>query len=231
MRQLLWIFLFLPLLTGCYLVKQSGQFYGLDTMGKNVVFVVDISGSMEDKQEGSLSTQLSSVAIHKGAGLVSDAIGGPLGSMVSGQLYAEGTKLGAAKRELMPAIRGLAPTSKFTIITFGDKIVEWHSELVEASGIEKNLSTIYVKALSANGGTPAMAALNDGFRFKDAGMIFFLSDGQPTDASAAQILEAVQHLNSDKRMIIHTIGLGPDQDVDFLSRLAQENGGTYVARK
>jgi uncharacterized protein YegL len=62
-------------------------------------------------------------------------------------------------------------------------------------------------------------------------VIFFISDGQPTDASADQILAQVRRLNVARRITIHTIGLGPDQDERFMSQLAQEHGGTYHKKK
>ncbi|MEE4359678.1 MAG: hypothetical protein V2I97_24615 [Desulfococcaceae bacterium] len=49
---------------------------------------------MEGKDEGSLENQVTQ-----------KAVGGKLGSMLSGQFRQESTKLGSAKRELIPAIR------------------------------------------------------------------------------------------------------------------------------
>ena len=40
--------------SGCYLFQKSDSFYGLQTAGQRIVFVVDTSGSMEGKNEGSL---------------------------------------------------------------------------------------------------------------------------------------------------------------------------------
>ena len=49
--------------SGCYLFQSSEPFYGLKTSGQKVVFVVDISGSMEGKNEGSLQDRVTGMAV------------------------------------------------------------------------------------------------------------------------------------------------------------------------
>src|SRR5438046_1403934 len=78
--------------------------------------------------------------------------------------------------------------------------------------------------------TPARKALEQAFAYPDATIIFFLSDGQPTDSSAADILAQVRSLNAQRHLVVSTVGLGADQDEKFLSTLAAENGGHYVKK-
>jgi Mg-chelatase subunit ChlD len=63
--------------------------------------------------------------------------------------------------------------------------------------------------------------------------IFFLSDGRTTigvTTDTEQILSLVRERNATAGIVIHTIGLSGAQDADLLRRLAEENGGQYVAR-
>jgi hypothetical protein len=67
-----------------------------------------------------------------------------------------------------------------------------------------------------------------------ADTIFLLSDGSPTTPDGQlddweKIIRAVREWNKLKRVVIHTIGIG-GHNVAFMSTLASENGGTYVAR-
>jgi hypothetical protein len=229
-RTILAGLLALLLVPGCYLFQSSTSYYGIETAGKNVIFLLDISGSMEGKNEGSLSDRATGVAVEAGGDALGDAIGGPLGGMVAGQTKAEATKLGSAKRELIPAIQGLADSSRFTLLTFGNGVKGWNMSLMDATGANKTVATAYLKNLESEGSTPAMAGLEAAFKVPGRQVIFFVSDGQPTDASDAQILQRVAQLNASKQVTIYTIGLGDDQDENFLRQLAQQNGGTYVRK-
>jgi uncharacterized protein YegL len=220
----------LAFLPGCYLFQSSETFYGLQTAGAKVVFVIDISGSMEGKNEGTLADRAVGVAAQTGSNAVSGLVGGPLGSLIGQQASSEITKLGGAKRELIPALQGLPESSSFTIITFGNDAKPWFRGMVTASSDNKNLGLVFVKQLEANGGTPARQALQAAFNYPDASLIFFLSDGQPTDAGPDQILAEVRSLNAQRHIPISTVGLGSDQDERFLTALANENGGRYVRK-
>ena len=102
--------------------------------------------------------------------------------------------------------------------------------MTQASGTHKATATALVKDLSSNGGTPAREALEKAFGYADVNLIFFVSDGQPTDAGAQDILAKVRELNASRHITVSTVGLGGDQDQAFLSALAKENGGQYVKK-
>src|SRR6185436_9779039 len=218
------------LTSGCYLFQTSETFYGLKTTGQKVVFVVDISGSMEGKNEGNIQDRVTGMAVQASGSAIGSAIGGSLGSFVGQQTTSEVTKLGGAKRELIPAIQGLPDTSSFSIITFGNEVKPWLMGMTGADGKSRNIAAAFVKDLEANGGTPARRALEEAFKYPDATLIFFVSDGQPTDSSAADILGRVRELNAQRHVVVSTVGLGGDQDEKFLTQLAAENGGHYVKK-
>jgi len=71
-----------------------------------------------------------------------------------------------------------------------------------------------------------------------ADTIFLLTDGAPTvlggklkDAQGVpetkRVLDAFREWNRENRVVVHTIGIGPSIDVGFLKTLAQESGGEY----
>jgi OOP family OmpA-OmpF porin len=219
------------MLPGCYMAQKSEEYYGITVEGKTVLFLLDVSGSMEGKDEGSTKDQVMQKATDMAADTVGGALGGALGNLASKHIKKEATKLGSAKRELIPTIRGLAPDVRFNVLLFGNTVTPWKPDLVEASGGNKNSVMLHLQGLSASGGTPAFVALEQAFQVAEVDTIFFLSDGLPTDNSAATILREVQTWNPDKVVTVNTIGLGDDQDQDFLCQLAQQNNGIYIRDK
>ena len=68
-----------------------------------------------------------------------------------------------------------------------------------------------------------------------ADTVFLLTDGSPTKPdgsldSTEKILVACREWNRLKRVTIHCIGIGKAHNGGFMSALARENGGQYVAR-
>ena len=82
--------------------------------------------------------------------------------------------------------------------------------------------------------------------------IFFLTDGTPSwsDDSTAEshvhpkwgsigngkfckpeeILGDITRINTFRKVVIHTIGIGPDHDKDLMEKLAAQNYGDYIDR-
>ena len=67
----------------------------------------------------------------------------------------------------------------------------------------------------------------------DLDTIFFLTDGKPTAGKirdSKRILEVFRAWNETGNLTIHTIGIGKDHDAEFLKELAKIGDGTYIAR-
>jgi hypothetical protein len=68
--------------------------------------------------------------------------------------------------------------------------------------------------------------------------IILMSDGAATDNSFPKsnlmdpevILQHVREWNPHKRIVIHTIAVDMVEGVEFMKKLAAENGGTYLDR-
>jgi uncharacterized protein YegL len=210
--------------------RLGAQYYGIDIPAAPVVFLVDVSGSMEQRDEGGRAAAGVRSRIIQGVeGEVGRRLGGRAGQIAGNRLRREASELGAATRELsLTALRSMPSGSTFNIITFGGSVTEWREGFVPAHTTNSILAATHLQRLSASGGTPMLQALRRAFAYREVATIFLLSDGAPTDASAAQVLQAVERMNEGRYVTINTIGVGPDQNADLLCRLAERNGGVYV---
>ncbi|MCF6239811.1 MAG: VWA domain-containing protein [Bacteroidales bacterium] len=242
-KFILWASLVAAFFSGCYMTKKSTEYYGIETGTSNkIVYVLDISGSMEGKAEKDLQGNIVSTAASKTGNFVGNKIGGQLGNLVKKQTNNQLTKLGKAKKELMPAIRGLSEDKWFTIIVFENRVKKWRKNLVQATSANKNLAIAYLENLHSGGGTNLSDALEEAFQLAGSGAtdanaelgvetIFLLSDGSPTAGKITntnQILEEIGKWNSAQRVKIHTIGLGEDCDKDFMKKIAEQNSGQFI---
>jgi uncharacterized protein YegL len=220
--------------SACYMVKKSETYYGIETgTSKKVIYVLDISGSMEGKAETDLKGNVITTVGSKVGNKVGSKVGGPVGKIISKQTNNQLTKLGKAKKELMPAIRGLAEDASFTLVVFENNVKALNKQLVQANSTNKNVSIAYLEKLESGGGTNMGDALEEAFGYTGVETIFVLSDGEPNEGkypSTQGILDAVAKWNGSKKVIIHTIGLGEDCDKEFMKKLAAENGGQFIDR-
>lgn len=213
--------------SGCHYINSSNEFYGVSPQSDKVLFVLDISGSMEGKNEGSLTDQAVAQGVNHAANQTQKVVGGKVGQWIGKFMRSESTKLGAAKRQLFPAIRGLPATAKFNIVVFGSQISTWQRGLAQASEGNKNYAIGYLQAIKAKGSTPIRAGMQQAL-LSGANTIYLVTDGKPTDGNAAEIRKEIAARNRQVGAVIHTIGLGDDQDRGFLMDVAQDNNGRYI---
>jgi hypothetical protein len=189
-------------------------YHGITTFSDKILFVLDVSKSMEDP--------------------VDPRGRGP---------RAEEPKIAVAKRELLSAVAMLDPKKTFNLVFFGHDVVPYKNEMLPATPLEKERAKAFVADLAPSGGTNIHDTLEQAFRMAGwaadqkhypslVDTIFFLTDGKPTAGKVQdpeRILETVAEWNRTARITIHCIGMG-DHDPGFLERLATENGGKYVRR-
>jgi pSer/pThr/pTyr-binding forkhead associated (FHA) protein len=221
------------------------QFMGLKTMLKRVVFVMDVTGSMEDP---------ATVAPSEFAGPAEVKIGPELKRQLEKFDRKDvKTKLDAAKYDLTHSIAYLNPDVEFTVIFYSFAPTPWQKRLMVASDKNKIDAIKRIKTTSAWGGTNIFDALECAFQIiddhkktlkkpepgKDAKpkpgyAIFLVTDGKHNTGrfpDPEEFLKEIRKINSDDRAIIDTVGVGqPGVGVDppdpvFLARLASENGG------
>ena len=142
-----------------------------------------------------------------------------------------GEPLEAAKRALNGTIEQLPEAVLFDVIFFDKGVSAWQPQLVPAA---TNLKHDAIRAVTARGmdrGTASNAALNAAFTLEPE-VIYFLSDGEPTDGRPANIVSAISALNRTRRVSIHTIGVVTDRNgslglTQFMRPLAEQNYGTF----
>jgi hypothetical protein len=215
--------------------KSGLRFYGIQTRSNRIVFVVDVSGSMNQPVD-----PLKQKPVITGKAQEAD---GPAPGR---------TRLEVAANELRRAVDRLPPGADFTIIFFSHSPWIWKPDLVKATPEAKKEAHQAIDGMRALGTTFTLGALREAFSMAGAlgsvqktgktggkvDTIFLLTDGAPTDGKfdgaelmdPAIILEAVREWNKDLHVVIHCIAVDlPDNN--FLRRLASENGGQFVERK
>lgn len=201
-------------------------FFGISTESQRVLFLLDLSGSMN----------YSMIARDN----PTDSPGGPP-DLPRGK---EQSRLQAAKVDLVRALGGLREGALFNLVLYASDVWTWQDELVEMEGAQRVEVQEYVDDLRASGGTNIYGALRTALEI--AGVkggeewdspridtLFLLTDGRPSVGLTTQpdeILAYVRDKNRSGGIVIHTIGLSGAQDAYLLSELAAQNGGTYSAR-
>ncbi len=195
----------------------STSFYGIKTDSKHVIFVIDISGSMGEHG----------------------------GTNAQGQM-----RIDIAKRELKNAIRSLSASDErgkasFNVVAYAaDVRVYKAGKMIAATKANKEKAFSWIDALPAIGATNIYDALEQAFLIIDsrrmskqlargADTIFLMTDGKPNRGKIIEpklIREEIAKMNRDRRITIHTVGVGPDHNRGFLDELAAENYGQYLAR-
>lgn len=209
------------------------EYYGVPIEDGGVAFLLDVSGSMNNQSEKMKAAAESIVR-----GLASAVEGTSFEQSKLGQALkraAAGTsttpqlpKMAAARRDLLHALGSLGEGTNFTIITFGERAVEWPGGVRAAGPSTRNLAGEYVASLTAGGGTPMAEALQLGFQSPNVRTLFVVSDGRPTSGEVLQLVQRLQDAREGRRMVINTVGIGRDQDTGLLCQLALDNEGVYV---
>ena len=197
----------------------STSFYGLRTVSKHILFVIDVSGSMGE-------------------------IGG---KDEQGQLRIDVAKreLSSAIRTLSAEDGDARGAASFNVVAYDANVYVFkQGKMLEATKRNKEKAFEWIGKLEADGATNISDALEQAFGIigtrkaakqfeRGADTIFLMTDGKPT---AGRLMDPdlirgwVKKINRERQITIHTIGVGGDHDAQFLQKLAAENGGNYLAR-
>ena len=221
---------------------EHNTFAGIKTTSTRVLFVIDVSGSMDDLV----------VEREKFQG------------------YVDFKKFTVVKKQLLDAIEGLTENTSFDIVAFATDLHPWRGHLTLANLISKEAAKSWVERLKPLGGSEdqemAQAGLT-GLTNLSAGKtntlkallyafnvdadnppkaaftgidknalknkldtVYFLSDGRPSVGKLVdtiEILKEVRRWNEMYRIVIHCIAIGEFQK-EFMRDLATQNGGEFV---
>jgi hypothetical protein len=211
------------------------SYHGIDTPSESIVFVIDVSGSMEQE------------VVQRGRFPAGD--------------YPSWKRIDVIKTELIRTIRALDPKVQFNVLAFATDVKNWKKAPVKANPPNKSSAEAWVARLEAIGGQSKeelaaaglvgaanleagktntygalMAALGVQAGSVERGYeveidtVFFLSDGRPSHGKFVDpddVLREVRLANDLRKVVIHTITLG-EFEKDFMQQLAEQNGGRFV---
>lgn len=143
-----------------------------------------------------------------------------------------GAPIEAAKRALLSAIDAIPDAVLFDVVMFDQSATTWKPQLVPATRPFKQEIGQTVLNRGVQLGTASNAALNAAIAL-DPEVIYFLSDGEPTDGTPANIIDGITTLNRARRISIHTIGVVTDRFggaglTQFMQPLAEQNYGRFL---
>jgi hypothetical protein len=221
--------------------KGGTTFYGIPVTSKNVVFILDRSGSMAEPSEWEIPKDV--------------ATGG--GSKEPPDVKKEGDrKIDIARWQLKRTLAMLPEGTEFNIIFYSHEWTILSEKMVRLTASTRRTAYEFIDRLDPFGPTNIYDPLEKGLSFASTGAmaekiaksgvdtIYFLTDGMPNAGQvprADDILVKVRDLNKTKKVKIHTVGVFTSPKVPqpaqaneaelggkFLRQLAEENGGKYT---
>ena len=213
------------------------SFFGLRTRAKSVVFVVDLSSSMV------MSFNPPAVP----------------GKPAPVKIVKDDRSYAVLEREVVRVIKQLDPSITFNVVVFAGEVLPYRTTMGAATDVEKMKAVKFVQERSPalnivserkasdreaagfkkteitktatnfnHGGTITNAALEAAFAF-NPDVICVVSDGVPTDKSAANILTNVQTRQKQlpRPSVINVIAYLADSGQDFMRALAEQNQGSF----
>lgn len=191
----------------------SVRYYGVTTASQRLLFVTDLSGSMNfatsQRYAGTRST----------------------------------SRLARTQTELLHLLEGLDESRSFNLLTFASHVSSWKRTLARASAATVRHAVDEVKGYRADGATNVSAALtvaldmaeqslDDPRAVDDPDTVFFLSDGAPSEGEIRDfdlLVDLLAERNRNLELRLHCVSLTSDPaERAFLDRLAQQTGGRCV---
>lgn len=139
----------------------------------------------------------------------------------------EGGRMQHAKKELQRSIRALPDFAKFYVVFYNDGLAEppdqdgWN---IARTPVKQRISNWFNELLAAGGTNPRPAFRRTFGLEEQPDVIFFLTDGQITSMSAADVSSMN---NRGLRTVINTIAFGDDSSQQLLKQIAVDSGGVY----
>ncbi len=202
-----------------YNARETGSFYRFKIHSDHVLFILDVSGSMD----------------------------WPDASRASGIKPGDwnGRRIDLAHRELFRTLKTLDKGTLFSVATFSGAVMSWSKEETYATPENVEAAIAWIRKQLPRGGTATYDALEYGINQTKADTIFFLSDGLPSGGRYEQpetILSEIRRANRFRRVSVNTVALivgkapyesvqkyeDPDEMAEFMSRIAEENYGSFA---
>ncbi len=184
------------------------EFFGIPLAdAREVLFVLDVSGSMSEIATGQL------------------ALIAPPSTDAGAQPHVP-TKMEVAQAELIDAIAKLPPGSRVNILIFSDLVDAYAPGEIVLDETSRADMIEFVRDMRPETATALQPAMRVAF-LMNAPRIVLLSDGLGNVGGGPEDImrDASEAMRGGVR--IDTIGIGPSQDTKLLASVASETGGLY----
>ncbi len=199
------------------------KFFDLRVDSDRVLFVLDFSGSMKEP-----------VTLH------ARTTGAAPGTTT--------TKAALVVQELKKLVMSLPDGALVNFVVFGDEVRIWRQEgsrpaLVKLDDDTRDdLLGHFLDTLQPNGATNLYGALDAALEFGGRGLhdkyyaagfdtLYVITDGAPSAGAVLdkdEIRRRVRETNQLRKIAIHCVTFGDQNDTDFLKTMAAENGGRHI---
>jgi hypothetical protein len=209
----------------------KATYFGTTVDSKNVIFIIDISGSMSEKYEKKKDGKTQC------GGTTADD---PKEKKEEGSPNTV-TKIEVAKKELINCIKKLQHDVKFNIVFYNEAYSAWQrkddgsgSKIIPATPRNKRAAREFILTFTPSGRTNIFDPLEFAMSDKDADTIYLLTDGMPNEGkirTTEGIIAEIERINAARnpKATINTIGFGlRAEGQSFLKRLAEKNGGVFI---
>jgi len=205
--------------------------FGLELSGRNIAFILDISGSMV-ATDPLTPEQLEKLRRSTGvAGKEHE---------LEQELLEERRRILRAKKELRKVVEGLGEDRNFNLIAYSTEVSRWQEMLAPADEKRRSSAIAFIEALEADGITVTDLALQEALSDPRIDTIYLITDGAPTHVGltgpglppdAKELMERIlvetKAMNHLRGVRIFTLGFEGAEE-EFLEQLSAENGGRYV---
>jgi hypothetical protein len=221
--------------------KNATTFYGIPVTSKNVIFILDRSGSMLEPSEWEAPADV--------------ATGGAAGAP---EIKKEGNrKIDVARWQLKKTLAMMPDEAEFNIIFFNYEVVALSKEMLKISASTRKKAYDFIDHLEPLGETNTYDALERAFTYVTSGPMgdklikggvdsfFLLTDGMPNGGQitrAPDIVVKIRELNRTRKVKINTVGIfstprgallagqanEAEEGSKFLKQMAEDSGGKYT---
>ncbi len=223
-------------------VYKRPKFFSIDVDTDRVIFVIDVSGSMTERDP----EMEAAVTKAQKPGEEEDTSGATVVVKKAAPKAAEKAKQKSAppasrerifrvKEELVRVLNSLQPPTRFGILSFSHELRWWGGgkTMKDATPANRMDAVSWVRSLAANGATRTDKALEEVLSLPEVDTIYLLTDGAPKDERDKRleiepILAFVKEAGRFLRCRIHTISFAQIRDkrmVTFVKQLAAQNDG------
>lgn len=205
--------------------------FGLEITGNNIVFLLDVSGSMMATDPPS-EEQMNRLRRSTGT---TESFEKRIQDLMDSR-----RRIKRARSEITKAVDSLGDDKNFSVISFSSEVKPWSDILIPATRENKKSAITFVARIKAQGITVTDIALHDALSDPSVDTIYLITDGAPTHIGSQgnqippdapmlmkQISEDTKARNHLRGVRIFTLGfIGAEED--FLKELANDNHGRYV---